>query len=741
MPHKSRYSCANTLTVREIINWLRHNSHVKDDILSDAIMNFLLHHEELFETYVERNISLKTVQQWLNIMIGEPKSDTTNEYFNSSSLCRDLYCYIQNGDKKMVLSEFCFVLQEILKSDDLTIELCKELSSDNITLTSKAKTVLTYSKNSMKIDITSNYPHYNMVIKIYRRNGIFSKNEYDIVKFISDSLMACFSLCGDSLERCNNCMPKEFFPQLRLLTIDKNQTTVIIPKILMRIKSFLSADRVNLFIFKEKTNELVAKYFDLGDVIVKSKISCQMGKGFCGTCASSGKLLNIVDCTKESRYSNEVLKMIGCEVKNIICYPIISSKKLFGVLQGLKFFHPPFNDQHETIVRCMAPYCSFLLHLEYLYDLNKQKTNCLSISSEMLHYHIQKNNSIVKTILKNPSLEVIPRDIDTIHFKYIDISIQEIPKLFIYLCDQLLGINNYPLAKLCNFIITVIKCYRQIPYHNIFHAFNVTHCMYLMIKGNRNIFSIIEMKAMIIACICHDIDHRGFNNSYHSVTKSPFAILYTKSILERHHFDTTIFILQEDQNNVLCDLSTLDYKFVLSSIESLILSTDFASFHHNKRNLTNIIKSKDFKIPDIWSNLDNRTCLKKIMMAGCDLSGVCKPWTTVVAIVKQIYAEFYNQGDKEKEIGIHPNSMMDRDSQDRIPEDQIKFLKYICIPIYEKLAICLPNTKPILEACRRCLQQWQRYTRKINMDLVAQENISLQKKNKRGIEGMDLKIK
>lgn len=46
-----------------------------------------------------------------------------------------------------------------------------------------------------------------------------------------------------------------------------------------------------------------------------------------------------------------------------------------------------------------------------------------------------------------------------------------------------------------------------------------------------------------------------------------------------------------------------------------------------------------------------------------------------------IYAEFFKQGDLEKDMGKEPILMMDREKAD-IPELQIGFLKGICLPPY-----------------------------------------------------------
>jgi len=91
---------------------------------------------------------------------------------------------------------------------------------------------------------------------------------------------------------------------------------------------------------------------------------------------------------------------------------------------------------------------------------------------------------------------------------------------------------------LCRWLLSVKKNYRNVTYHNWRHAFNVAQMMFaiLTVSGKSNyilfitfivyvyismqttqwwkIFGEIECLALIIGCLCHDLDHRGTNNSF-----------------------------------------------------------------------------------------------------------------------------------------------------------------------------------------------------------------------------------
>lgn len=54
----------------------------------------------------------------------------------------------------------------------------------------------------------------------------------------------------------------------------------------------------------------------------------------------------------------------------------------------------------------------------------------------------------------------------------------------------------------------------------------------------------LQRKGLLIACLCHDLDHRGFSNSYLQKFDHPLAALYSTSTMEQHHFSQTVSILQ-----------------------------------------------------------------------------------------------------------------------------------------------------------------------------------------------------
>ena len=107
---------------------------------------------------------------------------------------------------------------------------------------------------------------------------------------------------------------------------------------------------------------------------------------------------------------------------------------------------------------------------------------------------------------------------------------------------------------------------------------------------------------MFIGAICHDLDHRGFNNKFMIDVGSPLAAIYSTSTMEHHHFNMTVTILQQENHNIFAKLTPEEYRQVLGNIKHCILATDLALFFPNKARLSNILRDDAFS----WDLPDHR---------------------------------------------------------------------------------------------------------------------------------------
>jgi cAMP and cAMP-inhibited cGMP 3',5'-cyclic phosphodiesterase 10 len=89
--------------------------------------------------------------------------------------------------------------------------------------------------------------------------------------------------------------------------------------------------------------------------------------------------------------------------------------------------------------------------------------------------------------------------------------------LFSTFLQDMFGKTLMELDTLCRFALTVRKNYRPVSYHNWMHGFHVAHALWVMVANSGNVFTKVEKMALVVAGVCHDLDHRGYNNAFFQV--------------------------------------------------------------------------------------------------------------------------------------------------------------------------------------------------------------------------------
>ena len=152
------------------------------------------------------------------------------------------------------------------------------------------------------------------------------------------------------------------------------------------------------------------------------------------------------------------------------------------------------------------------------------------------------------------------------------------------LIDQF-GIKLQPLSSLLQ---AVCAGYRPNPYHNFQHAVSVLHVSYLLhragppnVEGNDQppvVLSKLELLALFLAALGHDIDHPGVTNAFLCNSYAPLALCYNdESVLENHHAATTWTLLNDSRNDVLGGLAVEERKQVRNLIIKSILAMQVTS--------------------------------------------------------------------------------------------------------------------------------------------------------------------
>ncbi|CAI8043683.1 cGMP-dependent 3',5'-cyclic phosphodiesterase, partial [Geodia barretti] len=274
----------------------------------------------------------------------------------------------------------------------------------------------------------------------------------------------------------------------------------------------------------------------------------------------------------------EIDTSTGFHTRNILCFPIKNNTgDVVGVAElcnkvGGNFF----TKYDQELAATFSVYCGISLYHATLYrKLEITQTNS-KLSTELMLYHMQVSTEEVEKLATKDIVECTEFSEAIATFTYTPRSIPDArtAEAVISMCSAMGLTRRWKLqpSTLAKFILMVKRSYRDPPYHNWYHALSVAHFCYVLHQrcDNLSFLTDLEVLALFFSCLCHDIDHRGTNNSFQISSKSVLASLYSSegSVMERHHFSQTLCVLNSEGCNIFANLGTEEYKQVLDLMQS-----------------------------------------------------------------------------------------------------------------------------------------------------------------------------
>ncbi|KAH0625301.1 hypothetical protein JD844_033793 [Phrynosoma platyrhinos] len=177
----------------------------------------------------------------------------------------------------------------------------------------------------------------------------------------------------------------------------------------------------------------------------------------------------------------------------------------------------------------------------------------------------------------------------------------------------------------------------------------------------------IEIFALFISCMCHDLDHRGTNNSF-QVASGLFPLPASHVIRSLPILTTLCAILVFLGHSDMMPLHPLFQKSVLAALYS---SEGSVMERHHFAQAIAILNTH-----------------------GCNI--------------------FDHFSRKEKAMGNRPMEMMDREKA-YIPELQISFMEHIAMPIYKLLQDLFPKSAELYERVASNREHWTKVSHKFTI--------------------------
>ncbi|XP_042896861.1 uncharacterized protein [Parasteatoda tepidariorum] len=267
---------------------------------------------------------------------------------------------------------------------------------------------------------------------------------------------------------------------------------------------------------------------------------------------------------------------------------------------------------------------------------------------------------------------------------------------------DLLKTFNIPSKTLLNFLMTLEDHYLKVPYHNRNHACDVTQSVHVLLSSPAldSVFTDLEILATLFAAAVHDVDHPGVTNQYLVNSSSELALMYNdESVLENHSLAVGFKLLQDENCNIFAELTKKQMQTLRKMAIDMVLATDMSKHMSLLADLKTMVETKKVAGSGVLllDNYTERIQVLQNMIHCADLSNPTKPLEIYRSWVDLIMEEFFQQGDKERELGLDISPMCDRHNA-TIEKSQVGFIDYIVHPLWETWAdLVHPDAQDILD--------------------------------------------
>uniref|UniRef100_A0A8C2XEI4 Phosphodiesterase n=1 Tax=Cyclopterus lumpus TaxID=8103 RepID=A0A8C2XEI4_CYCLU len=428
----------------------------------------------------------------------------------------------------------------------------------------------------------------------------------------------------------------------------------IVRKIMQRALTLLQCERCSVLLLEDidtpvvkfsKTFELMSPLCDMDRDISMEKLPCSdwlINNSIAELVASTGLPVNISDVCQDPRFDAEADQASGFHIRSVLCVPIWNrTHHIIGVAQILnRLDRKTFNDADQRLFEAFVIFCGLGINNTMMYNQVKKMWAKQSVALDMLSYHA--------TCSKDP----LSRELGIDEFHFNDFSLDNDTMITASLRMFLdLGV----VKSLCRWLLTVRKNYRTVAYHNWRHA-----SMCRSTASFQDVLSEAEILALMVGCLCHDLDHEGTNNAFQAKTGSASgSALWGRpppwSIITSNH---AVMILQKSHwvTISLQNLCSKEYSNMMQLLKQAILSTDLTLHFERRTKFFECVLSGEFS----WTDEGHRQVLRSMLMTGCDLGAVTRP------------------GRYPNRFDVAELAIFDRNRKDELPVLQLEWIDGIC---------------------------------------------------------------
>ena len=264
---------------------------------------------------------------------------------------------------------------------------------------------------------------------------------------------------------------------------------------------------------------------------------------------------------------------------------------------------------------------------------------------------------------------------------------------------NLVSALNLSLPHLQTFLLSIRAHYRVNPYHNWYHGFHVFQFGFYMLTHSRlhALLSPMDQLALLVSCLCHDVDHPGTTNDFQIAIESGLARVHNEvAVLENHHAFMTCEILRHPLCNFFTAVTAQQFRAFRKTVVAAILATDMAVHFDLCRQFRRFDHDlAEYKV----EKEDDRQLVLNLVVHSSDLSAQVMDFAIASQWEARVTAEFIAQNAMETSLGVPVTPLMiGLHDHTRRFEKHISFLHFVMQPLWDVVADVMPPMQQCLDS-------------------------------------------
>lgn len=428
-------------------------------------------------------------------------------------------------------------------------------------------------------------------------------------------------------------------------------------------------------------------------IAVNDTISFSTNEDVVGFVATSGGEVNEEDPTADRRFNTTFLSQMGIKPTSILAIPILDSlNQVIGVIEAVdKVGSPKFSADDQLLLKNFSAFAGLAMQrwmAKSPEDFWKPESQLISIltSTELKSTEMPSRLLIIEPLLSTVS----SIEFDSVAFPKND---QFRILLFFFHDLGLLKEFKIQIETILRFIVAINEQYHHVPFHNFNHAVDVTQMAYMIVKIGRltSNFTKLELLALLVAALCHDMGHRGkLGNS--SKVQTPLSLLFKdQPVMETFHCSSAIKTIGKPGCNILQSLSTEQLQEFWVLVIDTILSTE-VSLH--QKILDDVIQAFTPEGTLPLANTQQRARMMKLIIRLGNLASCARPFDSKKSWSSVLSDEFQDDSSSEK-------------TPQEIAKWNAERLKAVAAPAFNLLTQAVPLLKGVGKQFKRNLEKWE----------------------------------